>query len=39
VKDEDLGVEKGGKGNVAPGVRPAGHVDNPQPMPMRHPNE
>jgi arylsulfatase A-like enzyme len=37
--DQDLGIEKGRKGKVAPGVRPAGHVDNPQPLLMRHPNE
>ena len=30
--DADLGIEKGTKKNAAPGVRPAGRVDNPQPL-------
>ena len=32
--DKDLG-----KGKDGPGVRPAGHVDNPKPLLMRQPNE
>lgn len=30
--DADLGIDKGNKKNAAPGVRPAGHVNNPQPL-------
>jgi len=30
--DADLGIDKSNKKNAAPGVRPAGHVDNPQPL-------
>lgn len=30
--DADLGIDKSNKKNVAPGVRPAGRVDNPQPL-------
>jgi hypothetical protein len=30
--DADLGIEKGAKKNAAPGVRPSGRVDNPQPL-------
>ena len=33
--DADLGVDKGKKKNAAPGVRPAGHVDTPQPLLMQ----
>lgn len=33
--DADLGVDKGKKKNAAPGLRPAGHVDNPQPLLMQ----
>jgi arylsulfatase A len=30
--DADLGIDKGKKKNAAPGLRPAGRVDNPQPL-------
>ena len=30
--DADLGIDKGKKKDTAPGVRPAGRVDNPQPL-------
>ena len=30
--DADLGIEKAKNKKAAPGVRPAGHVDNPQPL-------